>query len=199
MKKSPDIFAGPTKALTAKECKDINDNPLDFDLFWDLIKIAKPAMDGKAKVIKPKFIKSKTQPIGFPDTPEWHAFIVVLRECLRRFPCKHACGCDGSNSAASVQKANRYLLTQKGARTAERFFVRYFGALHAYGAGVLKEFDTTKKNSRSISFSPAVFFAAAVSPVDRNRRFKTKQFLDNIRWCEQAFKEEEAKRKRRKK
>ena len=199
MKKSSDIFAGPNKALTAKECKDINDNPVDFDLFFDLIEVAKPAMDGKAKVIKPKFIKSKTQPIGFPDTPEWHAFVAVIRECLRRFPCEHACGCDGSNSAASVQKANRYLLTQKGARTAERFFVRYFGALHAYGAGVLKEFDTTKKNSRSISFSPAVFFAAAVSPVDRNRRFKTKQFLDNIRQCETALKEEEAKRKRRKK
>jgi len=199
MKKSSDIFAGPTKALTAKACKDINDNPLDFDLFWDLIKVAKPAMDRKVKVINPKFIKSKKQPIGFPDTPEWHAFVAVIRECLRRFPCKHACNCHGSDRAASVQKTNRHLADEKGPRIAERFFVRYLGALSAYGAGVLKEFDTTKKNSRSISFSPAVFFAAAVSPMGRDRRFKTKQFLDNIRQCDKALKAEQAKQKRRKK
>lgn len=199
MKKSSDIFEGLTKALTAKECKDINDNPVDFDLFWDLIKVAKPAMDGKVKVIQSKFIKSKKQPIGFPDTPEWHAFIAVIQECLRRFPCEHACNCHGSDRDASVQKPNRNFVNEKGPRIAERFFVRYLGALYAYSAGVLKEFDTTKKNSRSISFSPAVFFAAAASPIGRDRRFKTKQFIDNIRQCEKALKEEEAKRKRRKK
>ena len=199
MKESSDIFAGPTKALTAKACKDINDNPVDFDLFWDLIKVARPAMDGKVKVIDPKFIQSKTQPIGFPDTPEWHAFVAVIRECLRRFPSEHADNCQGSDRAAAVQKANRHLVDETGARIAERFFVRYLGALHAYNAGVLKEFDYTKKNSPNVSFSTAVFFAAAASPLGRDRRFKTKQFLDNIRWCEQAFKEEEAKRKRRKK
>lgn len=185
--------------MTAKECKDINDNPIDFELFWDLIKVAKPAMDGKVKAINPKFLQSKTQSIGFPDTPDWHAFMAVIRECLRRFPSKRAGNCQGSASDAAVEKANHLLMKEKGPRIAERFFIRYMGALHAYNAGVLKEFDTTKKNSRSVSLSPAVFLAAAASPMGRDRRFKTKQFLDNIRLCAKAFKEEEAKHKRRKK
>ena len=185
--------------MTAKECQALNDNPIDFALFWDLIKVAKPAMDGKVKVIDPKFLMSKKQPIGFPDEPEWHAFIAVIRECMRRFPCKHASNCQDATSAAALEKANRLIAAGKGPRLAEQFFVRYLGALHAYKEGLLKEFDTTKKNARNISFSPAVFFAAAASPVNRNRRFRTKPFLANIRLCEKAFKAEAAQQKRRKK
>jgi len=140
------------KNMTAKECKNINDHPLDFDLFWDLIAVAVPALDGKLKAIKPKFLKSKEQPIGFPDTPEWHAFMAVMRECLQRFPCKQPCECHYSDSDAARQKANRRLQSGKGAQTAERFMARYMGVWHTYSTGLLKEYDRSKKSPTKSSF-----------------------------------------------
>ena len=178
------------KNLSAKECKTINDNPIDFDLFWDLLGIAAEALNGKRQKINPKFLQSAKQPKGIPDTPECHAWIAVFKECHKRIGEKtdeETQRCQPEPASLPIGQMSPEC--KEAGELTDRFMVRYMAVWHAFSAGLLKEFDTSKDSSSHVSVRPAVFFAAAVSPLRRDKTFEPKEFIANIRECEQIIKE----------
>jgi len=179
------------KNLSAKECKAINDNPIDFDLFWDLIGIAVEPLDGKRRVINPKFLQSAKQPIGFPDTPECHAWCAVFKECHKRIigdkTADKTQRCQ--SEPASLKVGEMSPECKEAGQLTDRFMVRYLAIWKAFSAGLLKEFDTSKADSGHVSVRPAVLFAAAVSPLRRDKTFEPKEFIANIHDCERIMKE----------
>ena len=176
--------------LSAKECKAINDNPIDFDLFWELIGIAAEALNGKRQRINPKFIQSAKQSKGIPDTPESHAWIAVFKECRKRIGDKTDAETQRCPSEpASLPVGQLSPECKEAGQMADRFMVRYMAIWRAFSAGLLKEFDTSTDSTSHVSVRPAVFLAAAFSPVRPDKTFEPKEFIANIHESEQVIKE----------
>lgn len=178
------------KNLSAKECKAINDNPFEFDLFWDLLGPAAEALSGKRLKINPKYLQSANQPHGIPDTPEWHAWLAVFKVCLKRLGATTGDETQSCPAApASVPGGEMPPEFREAGELTDRFMVRYMAIWKAFTAGLLKEFDISTDNTKHVSLRPAVYFAAAVSPVRPDRTFEPEEFIANIHESVQILKE----------
>jgi len=170
------------KNLSPQDCKDINDHPFDFGLYLDLTLVAAAALNGKTKVICRKFIQSKEQPWGIPDTPESEAWFAVFREYHGRFGVAK----DGSwPCAKAAPRRDRRLpaCCREAGKMTDRFMGRYQGVYKTYLAGGLKDMYKSRKKSAMVELPLEVHFAAAVTPLRRDGTFQRRPYLTAIRGC----------------
>jgi len=182
--------------LSIKRWQQINAHPLPFELFWHALPEITDAMNGKLRRIHPRALQSDALPIGIPDVPENHAWVVAFGACHDHLDNAKP----GSPSSCAHDKhcepGRLHPCCAKAAKLADEFMLRYRAIWLAYDTGQLRKYELP--GAPEITLSPAVFFAAAYSPVRRDKTFRMKAFLANIEICVETIRRAEEEEKNQK-